>query len=284
MVEDSFDDLSIDYIGVVDLDLKGGILCRKINMIPNNKFDRKRHYHTFYELHYISKGSILFDVNNLTILHKEGTVHLVRPRDHHTLIYIGDAEYYTLQFQRELMQPEIMEAIEDYPQILAVQAAEKDRDDFTADCERLSELCKNPYEKFWQIELASQLQLFLIRFLKELQADSQEQPLTGREYAIVNKILEYVRVHYMQDISLEDVSMYVGFSKSYLSSFFSTVMNMTFWNYLTVYRLERARMMLSSTNVSVAQIAYACGFNSYNTFVKAFRKRYSVSPTQYRKR
>ena len=282
MGEESFKDMDIQNLGVVDQQLPDGIACEKYDIASVNDYDRKRHYHTFYEMHFIFNGSVLFDVNNLMILHNEGTVHLVRPKDHHTLIDIGGAAYYSIKFKPDKIDSTILSVIESYPHILTTQLTEKEQESFQASCEKIFSLCIPRNDMFRSIELSARLQLLLIRFLRKIEFGSTEQDISAREYGIINKAIEYVRDHYAESISLESVAAYVGLSKSYFSSFFCSVMGMTFWNYLSVYRLERARMMLVSTNESVAQIAYHCGFNSYNTFVKAFGKRYQESPTHCR--
>jgi len=48
-------------------------------------------------------------------------------------------------------------------------------------------------------------------------------------------------------------------------------------------RLEKARIMLTDSYKSVSQIPYDCGFHTYDGFIKAFKKQYAVSPTEYRK-
>lgn len=284
MNENFFNDIDIHYLGVVDQQFAGGIVCEKYDIATVNEYDRQRHYHTFYELHFITSGSVLFDVNNLKILHKEGTMHLVRPKDHHTLISIGSAEYYSIKFSGTLIDTEIIQTIENDPHILTVRVSSDKLDAVKADCEQIYALCSASDDRFRKQELSMLLQLFLIRFLREVETDPQIHPMSVNEYSIISRVLEYVRNHYSEDISLMDVSSYVGFSRNYFSALFSSVMNMTFWNYLSVYRLERAKLMLTSTNESIAQIAYVCGFNSYSAFIKAFRGRYKLSPSQYRDR
>lgn len=56
-----------------------------------------------------------------------------------------------------------------------------------------------------------------------------------------------------------------------------------FSEYLEHLRMEKALELLTNTGESVANIAAKCGFNSANTFYKAFKKVFGVAPGQYRK-
>ena len=53
--------------------------------------------------------------------------------------------------------------------------------------------------------------------------------------------------------------------------------------YLTFIRLQRAALELVSTDHTVTEIAFRCGFSDGNYFKDAFKKKYGVTPREYRK-
>ena len=63
---------------------------------------------------------------------------------------------------------------------------------------------------------------------------------------------------------------------------FKKVMNKSFSEYLTDYRITKAEQLLSSTDKSVAEIAEAVGFSSPSYFIHQFKVKKNISPKQYR--
>ena len=70
----------------------------------------------------------------------------------------------------------------------------------------------------------------------------------------------------------------LGVSRRQVERLFQRYVGMSPKQYLNGLRLERARALLTETDMPVADVAYGCGFNATNTFTKAFRQRYGVSP------
>ncbi len=97
-------------------------------------------------------------------------------------------------------------------------------------------------------------------------------------------VLKYIREQFSRNITLDEIANVSGFSCKYFCKFFKEMTGSTPVNYLVTYRIERSARMLLSTDLSVTQIAEACGFNDLSYFIKTFKKFYQLSPTDYRKR
>ena len=95
--------------------------------------------------------------------------------------------------------------------------------------------------------------------------------------------LEYLRTHYAEEISLDDLSAVAGFSRKYFCKFFKDMTGTTPFQYLTTYRIEKAARKLLITELPVTQIAFDCGFNDLSYFIKTFKQLKGVSPNKYRK-
>lgn len=93
---------------------------------------------------------------------------------------------------------------------------------------------------------------------------------------------------YMEDnyadssLSLDAVSRYIGISPSYLSTLFSEQTGQNAGDYLRGYRIGQACRFLVATEDTVAEIGFKTGFNSANSFIRAFKKRTGKTPGQYR--
>ena len=71
-------------------------------------------------------------------------------------------------------------------------------------------------------------------------------------------------------------------SKKYVSQFLKDQTGKSYNEYVEELRLTHAMQLLRETELSVTEIAVACGFSSQNTFYKAFRRRFDLSPSAVR--
>lgn len=98
----------------------------------------------------------------------------------------------------------------------------------------------------------------------------------------IQKIHEYVFVHFKDDIDHEALARIVGLSRSALSHFFRRTTGRTITDFINEVRIGHACQMLITTGLNVSEIAYACGFESLSHFNNTFRRIKSVSPKQFR--
>ena len=96
------------------------------------------------------------------------------------------------------------------------------------------------------------------------------------------RALEYLGKNYMDDITLDGLAAYAGFSRYTLSRMFRQHTGETFTRYLSQRRVEMAMDLLSGSRIPVTQVALQCGFNSIATFNRVFREIKGCTPTQYR--
>ena len=111
---------------------------------------------------------------------------------------------------------------------------------------------------------------------------TQQSSRIAERLKLLRRTERFVEEHYMHPVSLEEMADCCNFSKYYFSHFFKSVTGLSFFNYLTAYRLERAVERMKSTDESMTEIAYACGFGSPRSFNRLFKKHFGVTPTEYR--
>lgn len=96
------------------------------------------------------------------------------------------------------------------------------------------------------------------------------------------KIERYLDENYMIDISLENLADHLGHSFKYTSVLFKKVMGDNFKNYLSIYRIEKAKELMEyNKELKIKELAVLIGYNSSNTFIRIFRKYEGVSPGKY---
>lgn len=99
----------------------------------------------------------------------------------------------------------------------------------------------------------------------------------------LNSILRYIGSHYQEQLTLGQLAEREHLSAPYLSSFFEKYMGINFSTYYTNLRLEHAVRDLLCTDIPVEQVALNSGFSDPRSFVRAFKKRYNMVPSAYRK-
>lgn len=99
---------------------------------------------------------------------------------------------------------------------------------------------------------------------------------------MVNEALNQIHESYEQRVGLQDIAARVHASPAYLSRRFSEEVGTSLIDYLTVYRLEKAKHLLSTTLYSISEIAEKTGFNSLHYFSSQFKKKENITPKQYR--
>lgn len=105
----------------------------------------------------------------------------------------------------------------------------------------------------------------------------------GRRFSRLTKEAVYfIHAHYMEELSLGDIARYVNVVPTYLSSVFRREMGQTVNNYLVDLRMKKAREILSSTNLKVAEVAQAVGIRNTPYFSACFKKEVGLSPNDYR--
>ncbi len=109
--------------------------------------------------------------------------------------------------------------------------------------------------------------------------------LSGNPFRVmVEKAKEYVGAHIGAEISLSAVAAHVGVSASHFSRIFSREAGVTFIEYLTGVRMERAKEMLRCTNKKIAEISQEIGYRDTRYFYTLFKKNVGCTPREYRKK
>lgn len=99
-----------------------------------------------------------------------------------------------------------------------------------------------------------------------------------------NRILQYCRNHYTEDLSVSRVASDLKLSESHIGHIFSNVLGCSFPQYINTLRLEHAETLLKTTKKTCLDIAMQSGFPTMRTFNRVFLQQYNMTPLQYRKK
>lgn len=96
-------------------------------------------------------------------------------------------------------------------------------------------------------------------------------------------IVDYIQEHYLDNsMSLIEVADHMGINSSYLSTFVKENMGDTFLNYVTNLRMDKAKSLLLTTDLSLQEIAEYIGYANSGAFIRVFKKKFEQTPGAYR--
>ena len=108
----------------------------------------------------------------------------------------------------------------------------------------------------------------------------------GREKSLdkMKRILRRIEVDYGKPLSIKEMAEFSGFSESHFMKFFKNHMGVPFVSYLNDYRLTLAARALAEGQEDVLTVAMDVGFSNVSYFNRLFKKKFRMTPLEYRKR
>ena len=100
---------------------------------------------------------------------------------------------------------------------------------------------------------------------------------------IVRRTIGVIRSNYFEKLTIQWLADQVRVDRTYLYRLFKKEVGICPKEYLTQYRIRMATVMLSTTNQSIKEISYACGFTDTSLFSICFKKYLGFTPQQFRK-
>lgn len=98
----------------------------------------------------------------------------------------------------------------------------------------------------------------------------------------VQSCCDYIQLHSTEPLSIDALAKRLGYSKYYLSSLFKKEIGYSVGEYIKIARIERAKVLLNTTDLNVEEIWEEVGFSSRSVFGKAFRSVVGMTPREFR--
>jgi len=124
----------------------------------------------------------------------------------------------------------------------------------------------------WLIEIINRFVSYVFEFNDVKHAD------------IIYKITSYIKSNYMKRLTLEDVAEHVFLSKTYVSRIFKEEMKVTLFRYINKTRIEKSKILLLDSSLSLTNVATLVGFEEQSYYTKIFRDFTGMSPGKYREK
>lgn len=250
---------------------------KKIEMKDRYLFEYRKifatpHFHVVPELLFLREGELTTTINGETRLMKAGdacfcsgfTIHSYIPTETANLGYVIGIPTQTadsLFFLFKKKTPPVFFRFEDYELL-----------DF------LLRICNAPHEKTYlkQAVFDSAMQLLYVAIADknefvERQKDSHD--------SLISDILNYAQENYEKPLTLDVLSKQFGYARETLSRLLHRFLGESWNSYVNRMRVYKAQqLMQQSPRQSISEIIYKCGFNSPNTFYRAYMREFGVTP------
>lgn len=123
---------------------------------------------------------------------------------------------------------------------------------------------------------------YIVTLLTELLLSGSKENISSRNAAALEDTISYINEHFADPLTLEDLAQKAALSIYHFTRVFTSETGMTPHQYLIATRLNSARFLLKSTDISIKEIAFNTGFASESSFCSTFKKWEKATPTEYR--
>ena len=138
-------------------------------------------------------------------------------------------------------------------------------------------------EQIQEVNLGFEELSSYIRRILEAAMELRDRESDNQSRRILKKALEYIEDNYQQEsLSLNSAANEVGVSANYFSAIFSQAMQLTFVEYVTQKRMEKAKKLLRQTEKHSGDIALEVGYKDPHYFSFVFKKTQGCTPREYR--
>ena len=242
----------------------------------NESYNFDSHFHNKLEMFYCFEGHQKIKIENTVYTLEKGDAAVIFPNVVHE--YIGESssvktESITLINEIDLFSAIIPDLTTKRPSSPIIKAS------------FLNENVLLGFRKMINAESETELLGWgLIAFSG--MADSLELlPLKNTDgFLLTPNLLSFINNNFKKPLTIKYLSKEFGYSTSYITHIFYDRLKIPFRTYLNFVRSEEAANLISTTNKSLTEIAYECGFNSLNTFCRGFKKHHNMTPSEYKKK
>lgn len=242
---------------------KHGMEENLFNFFSLKNYCFPRHFHRAYELIFIDDGHLFVSIDQKEYLLKKNDFVFIFNNQIHEFKTIDYSEITVVIFSPELIGDFFMKFKGLVP------------NDNILHFDGKLELKK--------LKLVYNQKSFLYAICAELVNKTFFVPIRqSSQTKIFYKILLYVEKNYSTNCTLKTVAKYLKYDYCYLSKLFTSLMHMSFTDYLNHYRISQACYLIKNTNEPIGQIAINCGYDNLRTFHRNFRKIVNHSPKEYR--
>ncbi len=249
------------------------------------------HWHNHFEVVISQKGSCMVYINGSNFQVSENQLIIIPPGSLHSIFPQGSCSYCAVLAGESLFEglsadPHVSEVLIPFMSIglyPPVHLFEKDAA-FIKCFSLVHELQKENAQKRmgYRARIKSHMIVFFSVLYESLTPVFFRSSKQSDSTHLIKYSLDYLRLNYSKRITVNDMSIYCHLSIQHFSRLFKAYTGKTFVEYLTLFRLERARKILAGTDIPITQIPDLVGFCNSNYFCRLYKKHYGHPPSRDR--
>lgn len=245
------------------------------------------HYHMHYEIYYQLSGDRYYFIKDETYYIQKGTLVWLNIADIHKTLRASevDGERILINFKKDFLKSmgekevsRLLKCFESENNILQLNLDEQKEMETL-----LSKMLIESKDMLYNKVLLSEHLILSNRYLKEAVNQDRDNTNTSVKYDRITKIARYLKDHYSEKITLENVAETFYISPYYLSRTFKEGTGFNFINYLNYIRISQAKRLLEDTDLKVISISQQVGFENITHFNRVFKEIEGITPSKYRK-
>ncbi len=265
------------------------VLARQAALSSYPNYSAPSHWHDAVEFTVILSGSMNYNVNGNVILLQEGEGIFVNAKQ----LHFGFSQQKECHFLYVILHPLLlcnspaMEHSFVVPLIENQNAAflklERSNQRQGQMIKSLKYIYKIKSSKTAPLKIQSAFAFIWSELLEMIPQDKHSYPPPAGNLSILRNMVGFIQQNYSEKVSLKDIAAAGAVGQSKCCKLFSSYLNQTPNEYLTLYRLNKGCELLSNTDRTIAETALEVGFSSASYFAETFRKAFGQSPTEYRR-
>lgn len=268
------------------------VMVNYINAESHTHFDKQKH--SFWELIYVDKGSMDFEVAENDITIKAGEAILYAPETSHQEIPHSTNNAFIVAFEvisdeMKIFDKKLIKLSSKEKQMLRYIGSEATNclDDLPDDCPCVGQHVKRGVAGYRIQMIKNNMELFLIEIYGRLQGEEKKDALPSNiknyKNEMAEKIITFLNDNTEKNLTLNEISEKTGVSISQMKRLFKEQYDCGVIDYFINLKIEKAKTLIKETSLNFTQISELLSFNSVHYFSKAFKKRTEMTPSQYSK-
>jgi AraC-like DNA-binding protein len=257
-----------------------------IGLFSQTTYLEQAHHHIEYEIFYIDEGSVTFGIEDSVTTATAGDVIFMHPGTNHYVQKIEGIEYhyYAMVFDSSVLGPQ-GEPVRNTLDSIRVSRFIKLPDAVLMKLRDATEFVKNEtfgHELFVKSVLFDIISCVILTN-QYVEITDNIRTEKGHTVNAIDVTIAYIRDHYRENISLDDVLKITSYSKSHFIRLFKKNTGMNLTDYINKYRIEKSCLDLIYTSKNITEIATENGFNTVQYFSKTFKSYMKCTPKQYQR-
>jgi AraC-like DNA-binding protein len=256
--------------------------AEKLNVFAAEVYYCEPHWHSAPELIGILSGAFSVTLGHTTLTAAAGSMLYINPDEIHSLeARAPHSQLLTMQFSPGLFDEVHQAPVMDDALLAGRSRALQVRQVREAAIALLENLVSDP-PSFTRIALIYQL-LGTLAAMGNQTTDQQLTSVRKKDQQWVKYAITSINQHFDDDLDLATIAETAGVSYHHFSRIFKKISGYNFKEYLTMVRINKAKLLLKDTRIPITEISYACGFSGHKQLIFAFNKYCRMTPTDFRK-